>query len=249
MVSVYLENIILASGIDMSYSIASNIYEDIDDPLDAWLGKPKQPSPPISFNDDPVALTCTAYRIWKRGGPRWTDFDMIKPDDEDRVQAQELRRYYGGTMTFDALKGSGLKTTFRQKLYAIASNCHNYTKEDVGLLYRLPYLYEEDLCLDDLKQRYQTVGDIKQPMEIVGQFGLDRTMLHSRRSGEHYHYWLHSEHRQYLYNVVVRHDNPLRGVLESLMQQPRQYRATAYVKQMQGRRNFTYIQLGNLKLA
>lgn len=233
----------------MSYSIASNIYEDIDEPWDTWLREPKKPAPPISFNDDPVALTCTVYRMWKSGGSRWTDFDNVKPEEQDYTKAQELRRYYGGTMTFDALKGQGLRTSFRQKLYAIASNCHSYTKEDVGLLYRLPYLYEEDLCLDDLKERYKTVDHYTQPVEITGEFTLDRTMLHSRRSGEHYHYWLYSQHQYYLYNVVVRHDNPLRSVLESLLQTPRQYHALAYAKQMQGKRDFVYFQLGNLRLA
>lgn len=232
-----------------SYNIASNVYEDIDDPLDAWLGKPKQPSPPVTFHDDPVALTCAAYRIGKMGRGRWTDFGMCQAEEEDYIKAQELRRYYGGTMTFDALKGQGLRTSFRQKLYAIASNCHTYTKEDVGLLYRLPYLYEEDLCLDDLKERYKTVDNYTQPVEITGEFTLDCTMLHSRRSGEHYHYWLHSQHKCYLYNIVVRHDNPLRSMLESLLQKPRQYHALAYAKQMQGKRNFAYFQLGNLKLA
>ena len=233
----------------MSYNIASNVYEDIDEPWDTWLSKPKKPSPPISFNDDPVALTCTAHRIWKRGGSRWTDFDLVKPDEEDRVRAQELRRYYGNAMTFDALRGAGANTSFRQKLYAIASNCHTYTKEDVGLLYRLPYLYEEDLCLDDLKERYRTYDNYHRPFEVEMSLTLDRTMLHSRRSGEHYHYWLHSQHQCYLYNVVVRHDNPLRSVIESLVQEPRRYRVTAYAKQMMGRRNFVYLQLGDLKLA
>ena len=84
-----------------------------------------KPPEPIAYKHDPVALALASYRIWVTTGMRWTDLDDLVPLEEDHVRAQQLRKYYAGQMTMDALKGAGLKTTFRQKLYAIVTNCHS----------------------------------------------------------------------------------------------------------------------------
>jgi hypothetical protein len=150
-------------------------------------------------------------------------------------------------MTFAALKGAGLKTTFRQKLYAIVTNCHEYTKDDIGLLHRLPYFYEEDLELDKLVSEFKSI-EVSVVKELRGVFSLHKKMLRSRRSGEHYYYWLKREGSLYLYKLVVKSDDVLRSLVESILETPREFTATAYYKGMQGQRKFNYIQLGNLKL-
>lgn len=223
-----------------------NLYEDLEELLD-WTRPEKTPSPPISLHDDPVALSCTSYRVWKSGGQRWMEFEHARPEVQDRAMAGNLRKYYAGQMTVDALKGQGLATTFRRKLYAIATNCHTYTKEDIGLLYRLPYFYEEDLTLDQLVSEFQSAESGVQK-ELHGVFSLHQKMLRSRRSGEYYHYWLNQQGSPHLFKLVVKSDDPLRSLVESLLEQPREYTATAYYKGMQGRRRFNYIQLGNMKL-
>ena len=73
-------------------------------------------------------------------------------------------------------------------------------------------------------------------------------MLRSRRNGEYYHYWLKQDGSPYLFNLVVKSDDVLRSLVESLLEVPREYTATAYYKGMQGKRKFNYIQLGNLRL-
>lgn len=208
----------------------------------------KKPPEPIVYKHDPVALALASYRIWQANGMRWADFDDLVPLEEDIVRAQELRAYYAGQMTFDALKGAGLNTTFRKKLYAIVSNCHQYTKEDIGLLHRLPYFYEEDLTLDQLTQDFASV-EVSVAKELAGEFSLHKRMLRSRRSGEYYHYWLKRKGSQHLYKLVVKSDDVLRPLVESMLETPRLYTATAYYKSMQGKRRFTYIQLGGMRLA
>lgn len=214
-----------------------------------WLGdtKPKKTPEPLVLKDDPVALTMASYRMWHTAGIRWADFEHVLVTDDDRVHANDLRKYYAGQMTVDALKGSGLGTPFRRKLYAISTHCHEYTKEDTGLLYRLPYFYEEDLALDRLASEFKSV-EVSVSKELRGVFSLHKRMLRSRRSGEHYHYWLKQEGSDYLFNLVVRHDDVLRSLVESLLEKPREYTATAYYKGMQGRRKFNYIQIGNMRL-
>lgn len=223
--------------------------EQDDFVFDNWLEtKPKKSPEPISFINDPVALACASYRLWQEGGSRWKDLDTIKLEQVDYDTADALKKYYAGKMTFDALKGEGLRTPFRKKLYAIAANCHEYTKEDIGLLYRLPYFYKEDLTLDRLVSEFKTSETFGQPREVIGVFSLHTRLLRSRRSMETYQYWLRCQGRDELYKVVARSDDPLRSLLESLLEQPRAYTALAYCKGMQGNRRFSYLQLGNLKV-
>ena len=51
----------------------------------------------------------------------------------------------------------------------------------------------------------------------------------------------------YADNVVVKTDNPLRSVLESLFQKPRRFSATAFPKNMHGYREFVCLQLAHLQ--
>ena len=225
-----------------------NIVEASDDfDFNTWMAEPKKAPEPMVYKHDPVALAVASYRIWVTTGVRWTDFEYLFPLEEDIVRAAELRAYYAGQMTFAALKGDGLATTFRRKLYAIVTNCHEYTKEDIGLLHRLPYFYEEDLTLDQLVTEFKSV-EVSVKKELQGVFSLHKKMLRSRRGGEYYHYWLKTEGSPYLFKLVVKADDSLRSLVESVLDCPREYTATAYYKSMQGHRKFTYIQLGNMKL-
>lgn len=223
---------------------------NLDEQFEKLLKWNKSVSPQpalLVLKDDPVAMAMSSYRMWATAGVRWAELENVTVTGDDRVQANDLRKYYAGQMTVDALKGSGLKTTFRRKLYAIATNCHEYTKDDIGLLYRLPYLYEEDLTLDQLMSEFVSVQSSMQ-QELRGVFSLHKKMLHSRRSGDYYHYWLKQAESQYLYKLVVKATDPLKSLVESLLQQPREYTAFAYYKCMQGQRRFNYIHLGNMQL-
>jgi len=244
--SVCLENTTRDYGTNMT---TVNIVEASDDfDFASWLkDTPKKPPEPISYKYDPVALAMSSYRIWQTTGMRWVGFEDLVPLEEDIARAAELRSYYAGQMTFDALKGAGLNTPFRKKLYAIVTNCHDYTKEDIGLLHRLPYFYEEDITLDQLVTDFESV-EVSVSKELLGVFSLHKKMLRSRRNGEYYHYWLKKEGSSYLYKLVVKSDDVLRSLVESLLDEPRRYTATAYYKGMQGQRKFNYIQLGNMRL-
>lgn len=223
-----------------------NLYEDLEGLLD-WSSPAKKTPEPLVLKDDPVVLAMASYRVWTNTGARWIDFDNVTVASDDRVHANLLKKYYAGQMTMDALKGEGLKTPFRRKLYAISTNCHEYTKEDIGLLYRLPYFYEEDLTLDRLVSEFTSVeSDAKK--QLHGVFSLHKKMLRSRRSGDYYHYWLKKSGSPHLFKLVVKADDSLRSLVESLLAQPREYTATAYYKGMQGQRRFNYVQLGNMQL-
>ena len=219
---------------------------------DDWLDTtPKKKPQPITFNEDPVAIACACWRLWKQGGPRWLDLDSSRVQEQDHHRAGQLRSYYAGKMTFDAIKGQGLRTTFRQKLYAIASNCHEYTEEDIGLLHRLPYLYEEDLCLDELTENFESADTTHYsgPTEVKGWLSLHSQMLRSRKMGEWYHYWLRLDGSDNLYKVVMKLDDQMRPLAESLLANPRKYTAVAYAKGLQGRPEFVYYMLGSVRIA
>ena len=219
---------------------------------DSWLGPAKPKPKPITFNEDPVAIACASWRLWKQGGPRWLDLDGARAQEQDHERAGLLRSYYGNKLTFSALKNEGgLRTSFRQKLYAIVSNCHEYTEDDIGLLHRLPYLYEEDLCLDELTETFESadIRDYRGPSDIAGTLSLHSQMLRSRKMGEWYHYWLRLDGSDNLYKVVMKSDDQMRPLAESLLANPRKYTAVAYAKGLQGRPEFVYYMLGSVRIA
>ena len=84
------------------------IVHDIDDEgmPNGGYRKFKPSSPIATFRDDPVALSCAAYRRWLEvPGDRWASFEYLKVTDEDRKQALALRNYYSGRYTMQALTG------------------------------------------------------------------------------------------------------------------------------------------------
>jgi hypothetical protein len=113
-------------------------------------------SPKASFSDDPLALSCASYRLYKEQPQfRFTNIDLVKATQEDRNQAQAIRDYYTQRYTMQVLKGGQL-TEYQQKTAQFLSGLHHLTTEELGLLYKLPYFYEEDQTYEEFSKLYNT---------------------------------------------------------------------------------------------
>ncbi len=220
--------------------------------VDDWL---KDLEPPnkyasVTFKDDPVALACASHRAWQENfAGRWADLGSVVPNEQDRQMASDLRHYYRARLTWQALKTGQGTTVLRRKIAAIVNDTHAYTNEDIGLLHRLPYFYVEDQAQDRVFSATQdpeeiTFGHINfqhvlRPLERV---------LRSRRIGEYVDFYWTSPASTAPYLLVVKQDNPLISIIESLFKRPEvKVQAQAWTKHPRGYyHNRMYYQLANL---
>lgn len=198
--------------------------------IDDWLKefedtKPGQPLKKrvLTFKEDPIALACASYRIWQENpARRWTDLDTVVVWQDDIDRAQELRRYYRERMVMSALKNVNSNSSeFRRKLGALVTDQLEITKDEMGLLYRLPYFYAEDLDLDYVVENTAGVNIQPLPMDsnpMVLPFRPLKKILRSRRSGETYQYWWTTQEKGVPFMIAVRTDNPLLSIIDTLFE-------------------------------
>ena len=216
-------------------------------PWGTFSTEPKQPLPELKFSVDPLAAACASYRIWNSGGARWTELDQVTVTEEDNATADNIRRYYRERLVFEALKKTGSQqvSEFRRKLGLLVDNNLRITKEEIGLLMRLPYFYEEDRDVDNIVSMTSPAPATVQSREISGTFELRKRVLRSRRMGDLYDYWMTSDIDSSAYLLVVKYDNPLRGLVERTLKAPAKLDVVAYTKYMKGyHRGRTIYQIG-----
>lgn len=201
----------------------TNTVFEVDDDFDNFkeILKSQQPKsvPNATFEDDPVALSITSYLIWKsNSNRRWvsvTEVGRVTP--EARQMAHELRQYYLHRSTLKILQGH-TPTDFQYKLNAFLSDIRPLKIDELGLLYRLPYFYQEDLALDQVFE-----GATQLELDGPGLYGITnhttltpiREVLKSRKSGDFIQFWFKdtSDHRC-VYEVKA--DNKLISLFRSL---------------------------------
>jgi hypothetical protein len=174
-----------------------------------------------SFSDDPLALSCASYRIYKNDSARrFTDLDSLKATQEDRNQAHAIRSYYSNAYTMKVLKGRPL-TEYQQKTAEFLSGLYHLTTDELGLLYKLPYFYEEDLALDTVIA--QTVNvEFKLPhLSEMTEYTLTPLIeiLKSRKGAEIVEFVYRDQHNHAVI-IVVRAGDNMAHMLRGLFRQP-----------------------------
>jgi len=208
-----------------------------------------KPKKSANLPEDPIALACASYRLWESTKQKFADLRSVTCSDEDRVKAQQIRRYYGDRILMSMLKQDGRTTEFRKKVYGIINNTYDIKEDDLGILYRLPYFYHEDLAVEAVIEQTQQVPDMYRGNEIEATFSVISEIYIGRRSGECTHYWLKSDIDQAAYKIAVRTDNSLYSLLKSILQQPVRLQANAYTKRHQGTHSDRcYNMLSNVRL-
>lgn len=247
MVIVCLENTIKDCGTNMP-DLITNLYEELEDALD-W-STPKKTAKLVTFKEDPVALSCASYRLWKTGGPRWSDINFAPVSEEDRVTAAQLKKYYRERLVIDALKhGTNGRSEFRNKLAKLVVDELQFTDQEIGMLYRLPYFYEEDCALDRVVAQTETAEENFRGHKQTATYTLIEKVFRSRRSGDYYNYWLASDVDKAAYYVTIKDDNSMRPLFESVIQRPVRAESMIYTKTYQGyHRSRMYYAMANFVL-
>lgn len=177
-------------------------------------------SPKASFSDDPLALSCASWRIF-RDEPerRWTNLDVVKATSEDRAMAQSIRDYYNQRYTMQALKGRQL-TEYQQKTAQFLSGLYHLKTDELGLLYKLPYFYTEDCGIDSVIESTQ---NYEQPLNReFTEYTLTpvKEIFRTRKSGEIVRFW-YKDQDQHPVLIECRGTDQFLSVLRGLFRQPK----------------------------
>jgi len=210
----------------------------------------------VTLSDDPIAMSCASYRLWKESGSRWLEIDQMVPNSDDRVRANEICAYYRGRLTWSVLKGQATVSQFRKKLHALVTDNLDITKDELGILYRLPYFYAEDTAVDEViavtddSHMVSKIHGLTTPLEITSQFKLLRQVLYSRRACEYHHYWLTSDFDPAPFMIAVDTKNNMASLLESVLARPTQLTTLLYPKPHRGyHRNRGFWSMTRLRLS
>lgn len=186
------------------------------------------PKPLFTGGEDPIALSYAVYHNWlARGYDRWADFTSVKPTDADYTLAEETRQYYRHRYLMRGLTGREL-TPFQQDLHSIVEGGPVLDSHS-GLLYKLPYLYQEDIKLDEIYRSTVNNPDIRS--EHLGTTTLTplQSVYVCRRTGDVRQYWWKNEHDIAVCWPVLE-SNGLRLLLDSIHRRDEPIKLVASLK-------------------
>lgn len=227
--------------------ITVDLVEEFED-----FDKRRYSEPPpkiVKLPDDPVVLACASYRMYQENPRhRWLPFSQVVVWQDDREQAERLKAYYREGFkqtTFQMLKNVNRSalSSFRRKLYQLVNGDLTITDKEIGLLYRLPYFYAEDLALDSVVSATQTIPENLPAHKQELKLNLFKKVLRSRSSKEIDQYWFTEETNSHAYMIPVNTDNVLANFFDSMADKPLHVEAVVVYKQMQGNRNHAYFQV------
>jgi hypothetical protein len=168
----------------------------------------------LEFRDDPLTLSCASYRAYVNNpNDRWHDLDAVVVEPADREQAAAIRQYYGTKLVMAALMGQKL-TEFRAKMGQFLAGEHQLRRNELGMLYKIPYFYTEDTAVDRVIAETVSAQEVH---EVTHRLQLTHlaTILQTRKSGDIKQYWFVDDQRQ-AYMSSGPANTPLTSLVESV---------------------------------
>lgn len=223
--------------------IMNNLMLDLD-----WNSPPEKI---YGFSKDPLALSWACYRQSqeKSGSDPFPDLHHVVPIEHDFAMADQSRSYYRDSIVFRQLQG-GTVSKFTTDLYRLLTD-QAVTSKNIGMLYKIPYFYQEDTAKAELKKFFTP---IRSPNlgKVVGAIDLSLTFhskIHRFRKNENaMEFWFYNDAREPFMTSVVK-TNPLSRLFESVCKQPKlDIKALVYCKPKHYNIDFDFYQLTQIEL-
>ncbi len=112
---------------------------------------------PITVEDDPFVLSVRLKKLVESTG---TWYRLQDPEvksavtNEDVSDSEKIKDYYKRKVLLETLKTGNLSNYRKALMSLIESKKEEYTSQQIGLLVSLPYFYEEDCLLENMKLTY-----------------------------------------------------------------------------------------------
>jgi hypothetical protein len=170
---------------------------------------------PLQFAEDPLALSCASYRAYvKNPQHRWKDFADCVVESADHEQAAAIRQYYGSKLVMESLMGRKL-TEFRAKMGQFLAGNHELQRDELGMLYKIPYFYHEDQAVDRVVNESVSAEEVHESMHVLLRLRHHSTILQARKSGEMKQYWF-VDQQHWAYVLTAAASSPLTSLVESV---------------------------------
>lgn len=168
----------------------------------------------VRFAEDPIALACANYRETSSGRFHgFGDLNSVTVNEKDREEAARVRRYYSDRFAMSVLRGYTL-SEYRKKLYAVMNDNAPLKRKDLGLLYKLPYFYQEDMVLEQLAlENFNSDRNIDQT--LVARLTPKTSYRSRRKNFEGVIYWWTTD-ENHLVQWPVSEKNPLGSLVDGL---------------------------------
>jgi len=181
---------------------------------------------PVVVHDDPFALSIASWRkaVESNYAIRWMTLSECLATDADRIRAEEMKKFYQDKIAIRALKDSKM-TNFSHDLYEML-NTGQVTDQQLGMLMRLPYFYQEDLDRIEISQqvnrlprcRINLAQALRHETETHQLKPLKKIFM-GRKGSELWEYWFVTESNDPVC-WSVKLTNPLTSIVEGIFSQP-----------------------------
>jgi hypothetical protein len=135
-------------------------------------------------------------------------------NDNDREIASSIRKYYSQQILMWALKGIKL-TAFREDLKTyINGEGNKFVENTIPLVTKLPYFYDYDIKLDEIKREFTTDTDgfnpaaTNKPSKNSYILTPIKSLSRKTKRVKCIEYWLKDNYNQ-AYKIEIEHNNPL----------------------------------------
>lgn len=206
---------------------------------------------PVDLTDDPIALSCAAYRRYHDNTStlreRFPDLRLMTVEHDDRAMAESIRDYYRNKIAIKALTDANSMTPYYQDLYELLIGQVQLERRHMGMIYRLPYFYVEDqariqlgqLVKTDLNPDYRTVYP---SIDYVRQEKLEPVMriFRGRKDSEVTEFWFRDVY-DWPVLLSVGTNNNLLSIIEDFFNRPSiTLEAGFFIGQVRGNDFFHY---------
>ena len=180
----------------------------------------------VEFKEDPLVLAVSLKELLDNNPHIYYSLEEERVaenvTDETRTLAEQIRKYYGRKYFWSNLSNSRQMSDFRGRVcYLLENRIHVCKDKDMGIYYKLPYFYAEDMIYDDFKKQYNTT-DVPQVIRggvkpVKSQLTLKYLKSTSSRQQKRNinRFWFTDN--TYLYNIEVNNDNPLLEMFKQLV--------------------------------
>jgi hypothetical protein len=115
-------------------------------------------------------------------------------------------------------------TEFQNKMNGFLADTRPLKTDELGILYRIPYFYQEDLALDKVFEGATNILEVEgvpfsNHATLEARLTPVREVLRSRRAGDYVQFWFSDINGQ-RHTYDVKADNKLITVFRSLFRQP-----------------------------
>ena len=175
-----------------------------------------------TWDEDPLVLACALKTIARSDQYLSLEDSRIKESitQEIRDHAEVIRKYYTKKFFWTSLTDGRLLSPFRQRLcYLLENRIHETKDKDVGIYFKLPWFYDEDMIHDDLKNKFKT-KDLPSPNYKTQPVAIRLTYIKSSKGWQAKRkverFWFTDEN-DYLYGITIPEDNVLLEIFTDII--------------------------------